>query len=155
MSTPAPATTEVDAIQAALAGEHACVYGYGVVGSHLSGDAQATARRALGAHEDRRAELREHLLAMGAVPEAAEPAYSLPFPVTDAASARELAGLLEQRLAAPYADLVGAATDTTLRGLAAEALRAAAMRAVRWGVDPTPLPGLDDRIEPHPPPPSP
>jgi S-adenosylhomocysteine hydrolase len=96
-----------EALQAALAGEHACVYGYGVVGSYLSDDAQTRARRALEAHELQRDNVRAILLALDVEPVAALPAYTLPFTVDDAQSARELARMLEERLGALYTDVIG------------------------------------------------
>ena len=47
----------LDALQAVLAGEHACIYGYGLVGAHLSGRAADRARDAYEAHRARREEL--------------------------------------------------------------------------------------------------
>lgn len=148
--TPEPSPTEdnaatISAAQAAIAGEHACVYGYGVVGANLDGDARDAAGRDLSAHEQSREALREHIRALGAQPVAALPAYTLPLTVDDASSARELAAVLEQRLTALYVDLVGNGPGDHLRELATDALIAAANRAVRWGTDPVAFPGLQDR----------
>ncbi|NDL59289.1 ferritin-like domain-containing protein [Phytoactinopolyspora mesophila] len=135
----------IDALQSALAGEHACVYGYGVVGSYLSDDAQAGARRALEIHERRRDDLRARLLALDAEPVAALAAYTLPFAVDDGSSARELAGVLEERLGALYADLIGVGAEGDLREFATGAMADTAVRAVRWGAEPTAFPGLQGR----------
>lgn len=147
MQTPpaGPAGQVVDAVQMALAGEHACVYGYGVVGAHLSGDAQTAARQTLSVHERRRDQLREYLHDLDVVPEGALPAYALPFPVDDADSARELAGVLEERVAGAYLDLVGSGPEQRLRRLAADALVDAALRRHRWTGTATAFPGLDER----------
>lgn len=156
MTTPAPAPSPsesaagdagVEAAQAALAGEHACVYGYGVVGAHLPGDAEA-AHAALAAHRARRDELTALIAAAGAAPVAAEPGYALPSPVADEASARALGVLLEERLAALYADVVGAATTPELRELAVRGVVAAAVQALAWGGAPAAFPGLDGRTSP-------
>ncbi|WP_198663520.1 ferritin-like domain-containing protein [Jiangella endophytica] len=146
-STPAPAAADagIEAAQAALAGEHACVYGYGVVGAHLPGDAE-TARDALATHRTRRDELTALIVAAGSAPVAAEPGYALPSPVTDAASARALGVLLEERLGALYADVVGAATTPELRAFAVRGVVAATVQAIAWGGAPTAFPGLDGRV---------
>ncbi|WP_205856462.1 ferritin-like domain-containing protein [Phytoactinopolyspora endophytica] len=132
-------------MQAALAGEHACVYGYGVIGANLGGDEQAAARRARQAHEAQRDALHDHVLALDAAPEAALPAYALPFDVDDAASARELAATLEERLAAVYVDLVAAGPEDDLRAFAAETLIDVAVEHTRWTGSTTAFPGLENR----------
>ncbi|WP_205629575.1 ferritin-like domain-containing protein [Jiangella muralis] len=152
-TTPAPtpppsaasAEPAIEAAQAALAGEHACVYGYGVAGAHLPDDASA-ALAALTSHRARRDALTALIAAAGAEPVAAEPGYALPSPVTDEASALALGVLLEERLGALYADLVGAATSPELRELAVRGVVAATVQAVAWGGAPTAFPGLDGRI---------
>lgn len=136
----------IDAAQAALAGEHACVYGYGVVGAHLP-DGGPAALAALAAHRDRRDALMVLIREAGADPVAAEPGYALPSPVTDGATARALAVLLEERLGALYADLVGTAETPELREFAVRGVVAAAVQALSWGGSPTAFPGLDGRLE--------
>ncbi|PZF80254.1 DUF4439 domain-containing protein [Jiangella anatolica] len=135
----------MDAAQAALAGEHACVYGYGVAGAHLP-DRAEEALGALTAHRSRRDALTALIVAAGAEPGAAEPGYALPSPVTDPASAQALAVLLEQRLGALYADLVGAAATPELRELAVRAVVASSVQALTWGGAPSAFPGLDGRV---------
>ncbi|MFC5721090.1 DUF4439 domain-containing protein [Streptomyces gamaensis] len=129
------------AAQAALAAEHAAVYGYGVVGAHV-GEARAdAAREAYDAHRARRDAMERTVRELGAAPEAAAAAYALPFPVPDEAAAVRLAAELENRVGAVYAALVGAASGA-LRREAAAALREAAVRAVRWSGDGVAFPGL-------------
>ncbi|SFD02600.1 ferritin-like domain-containing protein [Streptomyces aidingensis] len=120
------------AIQAALAAEHAAVYGYGVVGAWAPEAEEEEIRAAYEAHRARRDALRDTVRGMGGEPVAAAPAYALPFEVTEPAHALELAAELEARLTAVYADLV-AATEGDARRNAARALREGALRAVRWG----------------------
>lgn len=81
---------------------------------------------------------------LGGKPVAASAAYALPFPVPDSAAAVELAAGLEDRVAGVYSDLVRASTDG-VRGTATEALREAAVRAVRWRGGSVPFPGLAER----------
>jgi hypothetical protein len=134
-------TPSLDAVQAALAAEHAAIYGYGVAGARLRGDAQARARAAFDAHRARRDQLQALIRSRQGAPVAAAPAYALPFPVRTAADATRLATHLEESVAAVYADLV-AAGDGATRRLAAYALQEAAVRAVRWRGRSTPFPGL-------------
>lgn len=84
-------STEADALSAALAGEHAAIFGYGVIGAHVTGVALAQARSAEAVHRNRRDALLETLSAAGLTPPAADPVYALPFPVTNQASAVRLA----------------------------------------------------------------
>lgn len=137
-------SAELTALQAALAGEHAAVYGYGVVGGRI-GDARRTeARAAYDAHRARRDGLVREVRALGAEPVAASAGYALPFAVTDPVSAVRLAAELEDRVAGVYADLVRAAGDARRRDAAA-ALRETAVRAVRWRGGSVAFPGLAER----------
>jgi hypothetical protein len=139
-----PSPAELDAWQASLAAEQATVYGYGVLGALLSGGARAQATSDYQLHRARRDALESRISAIGAAPHAAAAAYDLPFPVTDASSARRLAGLLENRLASVYANAVQA-SEHDVRDDAATQLRLAALRSLSWGAAPTPFPGLPER----------
>ncbi|MGN5380382.1 DUF4439 domain-containing protein [Streptomyces lasalocidi] len=144
MSDDAAEKAELTALQAALAAEHAAVYGYGVVGGRIAEARRAEARAAWNAHRAGRDALAREVRDLGGLPVAADAAYALPFPVPDAAAALRLAAQLEQRLAGVYADLVRAATGAR-RGAAAGALREAAVRAVRWSGRSVAFPGLAER----------
>ncbi|RNG10447.1 ferritin-like domain-containing protein, partial [Streptomyces botrytidirepellens] len=129
------------ATQAALAAEHAAVYGYGVVGGRIGDDRLAEAREGYAAHRSRRDDLVRTVRDMGGTPQSAAPAYALPFAVPDSAAAVRLAAELENRVAAVYADLVRT-SDGALRRQAAGALREAAVRSVRWRGGGVAFPGL-------------
>jgi hypothetical protein len=132
---------ELTALREALAAEQAVVYGYGVVGAHLSGKAEKYAGVRLGAHQVLRDQLAALIQQIGAVPGAALPAYQLPFPVADAANARLLGGTLENGSAGAAWDLAAAtAAASPGRELAVGWLIDAAEAAALWGA-PTPLPG--------------
>lgn len=132
------------ALQTALANEHAAVYGYGVLAVRLAGPQRDAARAAFDTHRARRDILIPLIEARQDRPNAAAPAYDLPFPVTTAADATRLATQLEERLGAGYADLVQtAAGDTRRTGL--EWLTDAAVRAVRWRGTSVAFPGLPER----------
>ncbi|MEU0841122.1 ferritin-like domain-containing protein [Streptomyces sp. NPDC005962] len=135
------------ATQAALAAEHAAVYGYGVVGGRIGDDRLAEAREGYAAHRARRDDLVRTVRDMGGTPQSAAPAYALPFAVPDSAAAVRLAAELESRVAAVYADLVRT-SDAPLRRQAAGALREAAVRSVRWRGGGVAFPGLTERAAP-------
>jgi hypothetical protein len=141
---------ELRAVQAALAAEHAAVYGYGVVGGRIGEGQRAEARTAYDAHRARRDALVREVKDLGGRPVAASAGYALPFPVADAAAAVRLAAELEDRVAGVYSDLVRAA-GRERRALAAEALREAAVRAVRWRGESVAFPGLAERAGTAPP----
>ncbi|WP_171108869.1 MULTISPECIES: ferritin-like domain-containing protein [Streptomyces] len=135
---------QLRALQAALAAEHAAVYGYGVVGGRIDEERRAEARAAYDGHRARRDALVREVRALGAEPVAAAAGYALPFPVTDPETAVRLAAELEERVAGVYSDLVRAA-DGGRRGSAAAALREAAVRAARWRGRSVAFPGLAER----------
>jgi len=115
----------------ALAGEHAAIYGYGVLGAHLTGAPLDLARQAEAAHRGRRDALFLRLASASQAAPAAAPAYTLPFQVTDQSTALTLATQIEERTGAVWrAALAGVAGDQ--RGLALDALTDCALRAARW-----------------------
>ncbi|MGA5041446.1 ferritin-like domain-containing protein [Streptomyces capoamus] len=138
--------TELTALQAALAAEHAAVYGYGVVGGRVEERRRSEARAAYDAHRARRDALVRAVRDLGGSPVAADAGYALPFPVQDGTAAVRLAARLEERLAGAYSDLVRAATGAR-RADAAGALREAAVRAVRWSGEGVAFPGLAERSD--------
>ena len=141
----APALT---ALQAALAAEEAAVYGYGVIGAQLSGGSRDRAAASMAEHQARERLLQQRISAAAATPGVAAPGYELPFPVDGQASAVRLAALLEDRLAAVYANGVQA-TAGPLRGALASALQRSALDALAWGGAGSAFPGLPERGAPH------
>ena len=133
----------VAALQAALAGEHAAVYGYSVIGGRLDGDS-AVVRLAIEAHDQHRSvrdALVEALLGRGEAPVPTEPGYELPAPVDGAGAARALARRVEDRCGVLHAALVATAEGGERR-LAAQALLDCAVRGLRWGASPQAFPGV-------------
>lgn len=120
--------TATDQLTTALAAEHAAIYGYGALGGRLSGAAQVAARQAEAAHRERRDAVTARL--SGPV-SPAEPAYALPFTVTDQASALRLAVLIEERTARVWRAALPV-TQGEDRKLALDALVDAACRASQW-----------------------
>ena len=103
------------ALQAALAAEHAAIYGYGVVGAHLTGTALAAATSDWIAHQVARDSLEAMLRAAGRQPAAAAVAYRLPHPVRNPAGAMSLAVILENRVTTAYLGLVALPSSRWLR----------------------------------------
>lgn len=150
--SPSPAsvpfsTGELAALAVVLAGEHAAVYAYGVVGGQGGPAYRRVAREQLAAHGVQRDLLAGELMAAGTTPAPGEPAYLLPFAVQSVADARRLAAHVETTLAAAYADLV-AASAPVRRPQAARWLGTCAVQARRWGAAPQPFPGLPERVSP-------
>jgi len=148
---PAAPAAAAGALQAALAAEHAAVYGYGVAGAHLSGAKQKAAARDWEIHQAARDTLAAMITALGAQPVAAAPAYRLPFPVHGRRAAVMLAAFLEDRVAAAYLGVV-ALSEPRLRMFGARALESAALRAAGWRGRALAFPGLE---APAPSPPAP
>ena len=132
---------ELQALQAALAAEHAAVYGYGVAGAMLSGADQALAMTDWKAHQEARDTLQAMITNLGATPVAASAAYELPFTVRDARSARRLAAAIEEGVTQAYLGLV-AVTNKTLRTFGALAMLPPADRAVAWRGSTVAFPGM-------------
>jgi hypothetical protein len=131
----------VTALQAALAAEHAAIYGYGVAGAHLGGNAQAGATRDWKAHLIARDALVTMITNLGATPVTSDVAYALPFRVHDPAAAAKLAALLEDRVARAYLGVV-ALDDAKLRMFGATAMQAPARRAAAWRGSTEAFPGM-------------
>jgi hypothetical protein len=141
-------TALTEAWQAALAAEHAAVFGYGLLGPRAGADtALAAADQA--AHERLRDATTAALAAAGAAPVPPAADYPALYPVPDQAAARRSALRLEDDCAAPWRSLfLQAQGRPALRRTAQANLTASAVRAVRWRrlVDPrhpaTAFPGL-------------
>ena len=133
--------TAVSALQGALAAEHAAVYGYGIIGSVVSGSTETLAKADWLAHQQARDTLEAMLVKLGATPVAADPAYQLPFPVTGEASAVRLAAVLEDGVTQAYLGVV-AVTDRTLRSYGALAMQPPANRALAWRGSTVAFPGM-------------
>ena len=133
-----------DAMQDALAGEHAAVYAYGVIGGRLdyATTYQDLAARHFREHRERRDSLTGFLRDSGTKPVAAEPAYDLPVEVASNSDAQRIGQQIEDRCAVLYAGVVATATGEP-RSFAVTALGDAAVAAVEWGAPPVALPGVE------------
>ena len=137
----AGSSAAVTALQRALTAEHAAVYGYGVIGAHLTGADQAAASRDWLAHQVARDDLESTLRSLGARPVAAAPAYRLPAVLRTAHDAIALAVAVEDKTATAYLGLV-AASAPVIRHFGARQLRATALRAAFWRGTTVAFPGL-------------
>lgn len=124
-------TSVADTFAAALAAEHAAIFGYGVVGAHLDKAGQDAARDAEATHRGRRDLLVVRIAAASASPPVAAPAYQMPFPVADRISAIKLAVALEEGAARAWRLALPATTGDD-RKFACDALMDCAVRATRW-----------------------
>ncbi len=137
-----------DALQGALAAEHAVVWGYGVVGAEVADDLLDPVRGAQEVHRTRREQTAALLRERSSAPVQAAASYELPFPVGDPAAALALAAALEDGCAASWRYVLGQTDDAALRETVLAALTACAVQAVRWrrtgGIQPATVafPGL-------------
>lgn len=132
-----------EALGAALDGEYAAIYAYGVLGPKLIGTPRAMAQQYEAAHRAQR----DNMLETMQSPTAGQAMYALPFAVTDAPSAIALAVYVEARCARLWRAVVvasqGDARKPPLKVLTDTALRAAAFRRAGGAVPGTvPFPGL-------------
>ena len=131
-TTDPSAAGEAEALNAALAAEHAAIWGYGVVGAALPADKRNLAAAAENAHRDARDRLVALLAERGTDPVEARGAYELPSPVGSEADAAALAVTLEDGVSAAYVRVLGAAAEPGTRELAVGALGTTEVRAVAW-----------------------
>jgi hypothetical protein len=124
--------TENDALQKALAAEHAAVWGYGVVGSALGVENRAPAATAEAAHRDVRDRVVALLEDRKVEPVGAQGGYTLPFPVLSAVDAASLGVVLEDGVAAAWVRVLDQAAERQTRELAVGVLGDTEVRAVAW-----------------------
>jgi len=134
-------TAFADAWQAALGAQQQAVFGYGLLGPHLSGTDQPRALAAQVAHETSRDAISMAMTQAGVAPANAAADYPGLYPVADAASALKLAARLEDDCASAWRVLYAAAASdspsdvpgaTARRREAQAGLTAAAVTAARW-----------------------
>ncbi len=137
--------TPLQALQKALAAEHAAVHLYGLLGAQSSKSRQPTlfARltRTYGEHRASRDRLTVLISAKGSDPVAAQVDYEVPGPTATAEQIEAVARTIETRVTRTYGELV-ANTAGGDRRWAITALDASAVREVGFGVSPSSFPGL-------------
>lgn len=139
--------TPLQALQTTLAGEHAAVYAYGVIGGRLSASAQPTltglVERAYVTHRGRRDQLTAMVRAAGGEPVASQVSYDLPNPCRTSQQLHEAALVIERRCCEVYASMVGA-TSRANRQWAIDALSDSAVRLLGFGDKGEPFPGAPE-----------
>ncbi len=132
-ATPAP-DSATDAWQQAVAAEYAAAFGYGALGPKLTDAAQiALAHTCEQAHRDGANANAEKLAGLGVAPVEPRASYPLPFALTDAAAAQQLALRLETACASAWRYLTSIDDATAdVRALALSALTDSAVRGVQW-----------------------
>ena len=136
-------TSANTALAAAVSGEDAAIYAYGVIGSHLTGPALALAVQSELDHRNLRDQVAETMPS----PPAASVIYRMPFPVTSVATALAAAVTVEERSSALWRAAVVATTgnvrQAALNALVAGAIRTASFRRFAGNYPGTvPFPGL-------------
>jgi len=139
--------TPLEALQQALAGEHAAVYVYRALAGRVSASAHPDLARRLASayttHRGRRDQLTAMVRAANGDPVAADVSYELPNPSTSAAELTEGALVTEQRCAEVYAAMVGS-TSRANRQWAIDALLDAAVRQLTFDGVPDAFPGVPE-----------
>ncbi|MET0838880.1 MAG: ferritin-like domain-containing protein [Marmoricola sp.] len=137
--------TPVEALQKALAAEHAAVHLYGVLGGQSSKSRQpALFSRLDQAYEEHRAyrdDLTVLVSAKGSDPVPAEVDYAVPGPTSTPGQIEAVARTIERRVTKTYGELVEN-TSGPDRRWAITALDASALRELAFGVPPSDFPGL-------------
>jgi len=137
--------TPVEALQKALAAEHAAVHLYGVLGGQASKSQQPTLfrqlDRAYGEHRDSRDRLTVLINAKGQDPVAALVDYTVPGPTSTPSQIEAVARTIERRVTETYGELVENTAGPDRRW-AISALDASALRELGFGVAPSTFPGL-------------
>lgn len=139
--------SEVEVLQDVLAGEHAAVYVYGVLGARTSQsatpDLYLTLRGAYDVHRARRDDLTGRLAAEGVTPVAGATAYEVPAGLETSEVVTGAALALERSCAEGYAAAV-AGTTGERRAWAIDALNDAAVRELGLRGTPEMFPGADE-----------
>lgn len=146
MSTPISQIddTAAAALQNALAAEHAALWSYSLILAFLPASQVLQARTDELAHTTLRGAVEETLTQTGRKPVTAQPAYAVPRPVTDGASAAALAVVAETDCLVAWRAVVDRSTDQGLRHVALKALTDATVRCARWRVVANLLPAVPD-----------
>lgn len=126
--------TAQDALQGALAAEHAALWCYSLILAFLPPDQLAVARADADAHRFARGSIERTLTSLGVRPVSAQPAYSTPQPVVDGPSAAALAVVAETDALAAWRSVVERTDDRNLRQAALDSLTKGTLRCARWRV---------------------
>lgn len=130
---PSTANTPADkALCAALANEHAVVYGYGIVSARCAPEVNTLVSSALNQHRERRDQTISMLTGRSVTPPVAAAGYQLPMPVITPADAEKLAARMEKDSEASWRAFVEQAQSNDDRTFGVAALTQSAVLAARW-----------------------
>lgn len=93
---------QITALKNVVAGENAAIWAYGFLMAFLNDDEYRAGYSAFNSHRNARDRARLKLRALNQNPPRPEPNYDLPFQVSDAKSAKQLAAYIEDRLSGIY-----------------------------------------------------
>lgn len=123
------------ALRSALSAEHAAVWVYGLASAYGSEKrVNSAVSDALQEHADQRGRAERALRDAGEVPPAAQPAYSVPQPVTDQMSAIRAALTAEDDCQVGWRSVLENTDDRQLREIALQGLTTSTTRAARWNI---------------------
>lgn len=132
-ATPAPLPADtISAVQDALVAEHTLVWVYGLCTAFVTGAGLADLNSGLTQHTARRDATERLLTDAGATPQAAEPAYQTPQPVTNANSAMTVLAIAESEAEVAWRAVLESTDDANLRTAGLAALTDSAVRQTRW-----------------------
>ena len=144
MTTPTPSSdvptaellpeNDVAALTVALQSENAAVYSYGLITAYGNASRRDQVAIHAAAHRARRDATQDMLAAGGAEVPAAAAGYTMPFAVTDPASAAQLAVTVEEDSATAWRAALERAESERVRALAIENLTDSAIRAGSWRI---------------------
>ena len=130
---PSTANTPADkALCAALANEHAVVYGYGIVSARCAPEVNTLVSSALNQHRERRDQTISMLTGRSVTPPVAAAGYQLPMPVITPADAEKLAARMEKDSEATWRSFVEQAQSNDDRTFGVAALTQSAVLAAKW-----------------------
>jgi uncharacterized protein DUF4439 len=129
----APASTGADAaLCAALATEHAVIYGYGIVSAHSPPDINKLVAYAMNQHRERRDRTIVMLAGRSVSTPVAAAGYQLPMPVDNATDAARLAIRMEKDSEVAWRAVIEQAQTPQDRSFGVTALTQSAVLATRW-----------------------
>ena len=128
MTSPEP----TDALQQALAAEHAAIWAYGLAGAFLPAASDPALTKGSEAHTARRDATSTLVKNAGATPRSAEPGYTTPQPLTNQSSAFVLLVAAESDVVSSWRSVLEHTSDAAIRKTALDALTDAAVRAMSW-----------------------
>ncbi len=121
-----------EAVQQALAAEHAAIWVYGLVSAYLPAAFAGAVARGTAEHVKRRDVCERMLSAASQTPSGPEAAYVPPKPVTDANSAMELVATAEADATSAWLGVLDRTDEAALRRTALNALIGSARRGTAW-----------------------